>query len=368
VPQIEENEQYADKERNMNDTQFVREILAQPAALETVVDYYTAGQGRDLLRVAVRIIQASRKVIVTGMGTSLHTPYLLRKEFGDAVPFMEILDAGEFLHFGLDTVRKDDVVIAVSQSGESAETRQVVEKLKGKAQIISVVNNPESSMALNSDIVLPLRAGEESSISAKTYTNTLALLFLFSSAVKRENIDDTSRHLHEISRIMEENMEKVTGMAVHAADFYIPLSHLHFVARGNDMVSAAQGALILKEGAGVFSEALSGGLFRHGPIELAGEGHSIMFIVSRDNMPHLTLNLASETAALGSRTAVLSDHKKSGELPASGILSLVMECPVPRFFPILCAPFLELFVHQTAECKGREAGVFRHASKITARE
>jgi len=352
----------------MDDTRFVREILAQPATLETVVEYYTADRGRGLLRDAARIIRAARRVIVTGMGTSLHTPYLLRKELGGSVPCLEILDAGELLHFGLDTFRGDEVVMAVSQSGESAETRQVVEKLKGKAPIISVLNNPDSSMAGNSDQVLLLLAGEEASISAKTYTNTLALFFLLSAAVKGENTDETAAHLHELSRIMEENMEKVYEMAVRAADFFVPLPHLHFVARGSDLVSAAQGALILKEGASIFTEALSGGLFRHGPIELAGEGHSIMFIASQGNKPHLTLNLAVETAALGSRTAALADRKTAGDIIAPGSLSLVLECPATQFFPILCAPFLEFFVHETAERKGREAGVFRHASKITAKE
>ncbi|MBT4485133.1 MAG: SIS domain-containing protein [Candidatus Latescibacteria bacterium] len=348
----------------MDNTRFVREIKEQPLALRTVADYYSGKEGSALLTSAAEEIASKKKIVFTGMGTSLYAPYILTKELA-GLPFtLEILDAGELLHFGLDGIRGDEIIIAVSQSGESIETRRVVEVLKERVPVISIVNNHSSYMGKNSRLVLPINAGEEASISNKTYTNTLAVLFLLSTCLNRNNPEADIKLLRTTSDIMEQNLEDTGKRAVQAADYFGDLASLHMIARGSDLVTARQWALVIKEGACIFSEALSGGLFRHGPFEIAGEGHSAVFIISDGNEPDLTWKLAEEIQALGSRVAVVSDRKYDN----SKILNIVVESISPRYFPLLCAPFMELFVHETAKRKGKEAGVFHSISKVTSRE
>ena len=112
-------------------------------------------------------------------------------------------------------------------------------------------------------------------------------------------------------------------------------------------------------------EALSGGLFRHGPLEAAGAGHAAVVFLSRGNEPSLTAALACELAAAGSRVLAVAD---SPQYCGPGMRTAVIESPDPRMFPLLCAPFIELFVHEAAKRRGREAGVFRRISKVTAKE
>ena len=82
-------------------------------------------------------------------------------------------------------------------------------------------------------------------------------------------------------------------------------------------------------------------------------------------MPELTFNLAEETKKTGSNVLVVSDNKKYGN---STVTNVIIESPSSRFFPLMCAPFIEFFVHEAAKLKGREAGIFRHAIKITSKE
>jgi glucosamine--fructose-6-phosphate aminotransferase (isomerizing) len=351
----------------MDDTRFVSEIRMQPAALRTVTDFYSGENGAALLSRIAEIVRAKRKLVFTGMGTSLYAPYILVKELAEILPCLEIIDAGELLHFGLKSFHGDEIVIAVSQSGESIETKQVVNALKGKVAVASIVNNLSSSLAMNSDHVLPLHAGNEASISTKTYTNTLAVLLLLSTHIRSEKPGDIVHHLRETAGIMEKNLEEINSRAHRAAEFFGDLSILHLIARGSDLVTARQWALTMKEGTGVFTEALSAGLFRHGPIELAGCGHHAVCILSRDNKPELTANLAEDLAKFGTRVLVIADARYT-DLENLPVLVIPVECPVSRFFPLLCAPFIEFFIHETAKNKGREAGIFRHAHKTTSRE
>ena len=352
----------------MDETAFTGEIGRQPDALRKVADYYRSVEGSALMANVTDTIRAKRKLVITGMGTSLYAPYLIYNELAGIVPSCEIFDAGELLHFGLRDFHGDEALLALSQSGESAETKQVVQALKGTLPIVSVVNDTSSSMAKQSDMVLPLFAGDEASISTKTYTNTLAVLLLLSTYMAGGEPDDVIDGLYDTSHIMEKNLAAAHALSIQAADFFSGLTNLHVVARGRDLVTARQLALILKEGAGIFTEALSAGLFRHGPIELAGTDHSAIFIVSRDNEPELTEKLAEETAGMGSRILIISDTDREIFMSEEHEMHVYIPNSIPRYFPLLCAPFIEYFVHETAKLKGKEAGVFRHATKITARE
>ena len=352
----------------MDKTRFVEEIRMQPSTLRGVTDYYAGNEGSSLLSECAGLIRSKQKLVFTGMGTSLYAPYLILKELDGIVHSVEIRDAGELLHFGLHGLHDDSVLVAVSQSGESAETKQVVDTMRGKVPIISIVNNMESFIGRNADIPLPLHAGEEVSISAKSYTNTLAVLLMLSSHIRSETMANVIKRLHDTSCMMQQTLDEIHVLAKQSAGFFDEINNLHIVSRGSDLVTARQCALILKEGAGVFSEALSAGLFRHGPIELSGDGHAVMFIVSQENKPVLTTNLALETNESGSKVLVVSDINRNSYKQSPTLMTAHIDCRQPRYFPISCAPFIEFFVHEAAKLKGKEAGIFNHATKITARE
>ena len=352
----------------MSETGFTREISRQPEALRAVAAFYASKDGRELLQRCASLSGTSRRLVFTGMGTSLYAPYLVANELADGKRAIELIDAGELLHFGLDSLQENDVLVAISQSGESAETKRVVESVAGSVPVVSIVNDVASAMGQCADITLPLHAGEEASISTTTYTNTLAVLLLLTAQIISGDSTSTADRLVETADHMEENLAAIRSQAADAARMFGELDTLHVIGRGYDLVTARQWALILKEGAGLFTEALSAGLFRHGPIELSGTGHAVAYVVSRYNRLDLTCKLAAESHRAGSRVLVISDGSTNYGLLPGDVHEVVIEGSGGLYFPIMCAPFIEYFVHEAAELRGREAGIFRHATKITSRE
>jgi fructoselysine-6-P-deglycase FrlB-like protein len=350
-------------------TQFTVEIGEQPAALARLAEHYSQPSSLQLLNNAAEIFKSASRVVISGMGTSLYSPYIGLREMQNCSS-VEIEDAGELLHFGLPGFQGRELLVAVSQSGESAETRQLVDALKERVKILSIVNDESSFMSRNSDVVLPILAGEEASISNKTYSNTLAVVLLLGSSVLQADLEKEIASLQQVAGILEEDLEESQRKARLAAEFLQAPSTLHVVARGGDLVSARQLALIAKEGADIFTESLSAGLFRHGPIELAGAGHKVIYFAAGGNEPELTIGLAKETARLGSRVVVINDRELTELKGQLNILPVTLRTSqtLSRYFPIICAPFLEYFVHEVAAMHGKEAGVFHHAQKVTDRE
>jgi len=347
----------------MDDTKFIGEIYDQPAALRTVVDYYSSGAGSMVLNHAIGAIRNAGKLIFTGMGTSLIVAFSVRNEMVSRVPSFEIWDAGELFHFGLETIRDDTVVIVISQSGESAETRAVSKVIAGKNPIIGIVNTIDSTIGHNADIILPINGGDEASISNKTYTNTLAILLMIADRLAGIPQETTAASLYETADRMQESLDESAEQAAWAARFFEGMTSLHVIARGRDLTTAEQCSLILKEGAVIAGQGTSAGLFRHGPIEIGGTGLAMACIVSEDTRPDLTISLGEELAGMGSRVMVIGDRNYDTSLE-----KIVIPSPSPRYFPIACAPFIELFVHEAAKQRGRTAGVFTKAVKVTNRE
>jgi fructoselysine-6-P-deglycase FrlB-like protein len=255
------------------------------------------------------------------------------------------------------------VVLAISQSGESAETRAVVKAIAGKNIVIGLVNTVDSTIGNHADITLPLNGGDEASISNKTYTNTLAVLLMIADGLAGIPVETITASLHEAADRMQESLEESAEQAARAARFFEGMTSLHVIARGRDLSTAEQWPLILKEGAGLAGQGTSAGLFRHGPIEIGGAGLAMACIVSEDTRPELTISLGEELAGMGSRVLVIGDRNYDTALE-----EIVISSPSTRYFPIACAPFIELFVHEAAKQRGRTAGVFTHAVKVTDRE
>ena len=96
----------------MKETAFISEILMQPSALHDVVDFYESDEGAALLMKAADVIVNARKVVFTGMGTSLYAPYVLLKELSEVCSSIGIRDAGELYHFESGGIQPGDVLIA----------------------------------------------------------------------------------------------------------------------------------------------------------------------------------------------------------------------------------------------------------------
>lgn len=347
-------------------SRFLEEIYQQPGALREMLEYYR-GAGEERLEEAVeRIRSSSGKLLFTGMGSSFYAPLTVRYCLLQGGVATEIWEAGELLHYGIESCSEETVVVAVSQSGESIETRRVVEEVRGKCTVVAITNNTESYLGHSGDVVLPMMAGDEASISAKTYTNTLALLHLLAAKLLNRNVSRESGCLEHLAGGMDIFLKERMDEIAKTAEFLEGVEFLYFIGRGPAMTAAHYGELIFNEGARLPTCALAGGSFRHGPFEMAGEGFTAVFLVPDGVTRDVTMGMAREVAREGGRVLLLTDGVKEGE--SGNIHTVGLSGFGEDLFSLNVSIPIELLLYHMAKQKGREAGVFEHISKITQRE
>jgi glutamine---fructose-6-phosphate transaminase (isomerizing) len=347
-------------------SRFLEEIQQQPEALREALAFYR-GEGEGRLQATKKLCDEKKgPLLFTGMGSSFFAPMPVRGELVEAGWLAEVRDASELLHYSLGEITGETVVVAVSQSGESAETRRIVEKVQGGSRLVTVTNEMESCLGRCGDVVLPMCAGEEEAISTKTYTNTLAILHLLGTVLNGGEMGQEMERLERLADGMEEAIDGRRREIEAAADFLDGVQFLYFIARGPTLAAAHQGALTFNEGAGLPTSALSGGTFRHGPLELVGEEFAGLFFAPKGKTWALVKDMACEVAEGGGRVLLLTDGKLDGLSERVRVLEL------PEFgedlFPLnACVP-VELLLYEVAHRRGREAGVFERIAKVTRRE
>lgn len=329
---------------------YYQDILDQPAALAATVQSLKAS--RELLVLADKLqTGAYDKVVLTGMGSSFHGFHPLHlRLLGQGIPSL-LMETSELIHYGQGLLGEKTLVVAMSQSGKSAETVRLLEINGGRSAVIGVTNTAESPLAAKSHACVLTRAGSEHTVSCKTYVSALAanawlgdLLCGTDPAATLGSLakaaDMTGRFLADLDEKMERLARTLEGVR-----------SLFYVGRGASMASVGTGALITKEAAKFHAEGMSSAAFRHGPLEMVN--------------PEIFVHVFSGNAATADLNArLLEDIVKNG---GRGSL-YVPETDSAVLMPILEILDVQVFTLALAALKNHEAGSFRYATKVTASE
>lgn len=342
---------------------FTDDVRAQPAVLRGVVEAYATVE-RPRLERALRLLaaEADRPLLVVGMGSSLTAGRTLMGLPGRLV-ILE--DAGELLHYGLGVASRVAVVVAVSQSGRSYETVAAVERIRAATRIpvIALVNDLDSPLARASDVALPLVAGVEANVATRTYVASVAILLML-----REGglTDRLRRDLERTAEAME--LLAGSGAAEAAAAHLAGCASLVMLGRGPSLASALYSALTTKECSAIPAEPLSGGAFRHGPLEISGPATGVVVFAPAGPTEALGAGIAGDTADLGSPTWLLTERPEGTE-PRPGLLVTGLPGGLPEMLGALASIVpVQLAAAELARAAGREPGVTRIATKVTDRE
>ncbi len=345
--------------------EFMNDVLQQPAALRSALEFYRNG-GKGILQSVQEMLTERDGLIFTGMGSSEIAPIAIMGKLIASGLQAELWEAGELLHYHLGACDDLKLVLAVSQSGESFETCGVAKAVRGKCALVAITNDERSFLARSAAISLPLQAGPESTISTKTYSNSLAVLHLLAEALTRGRSDEQTARLEGVAREMEAYLETGRGDVSRAAAHLDGVPFLYFLARGPSLAAARQAALTFSEGARLATCAMPGATFRHGPIELLGHEFAAVVLAPAGRTWDLMLSLALEAAEAGSRIVLLTDSVPTDVHPSIQILS------IPDLgedlFPLNCCLPLELLMAEVAGRKGIEPGSVERIGKITTRE
>jgi glucosamine--fructose-6-phosphate aminotransferase (isomerizing) len=332
----------------------MKEIMEEPQAIRcaTMQDKWL------LLEMAIGILR-SRQVVITACGTSRYAALVGRYLFSRlAGRFCDVIMASEFQYFS-DSIDKNTLVIAVSQSGETADVIQGVKRAKENgATIYSMVNTVGSSLARMSDRVLYLNCGPEIGVAAtKTFVSQLALFYLLAFTMANK-LDDGLQQLLDIcpkiERCFSKNSKKLQGLAQQTRDKH----DFYYIARGINFAIAAEGALKMKEISYVHAEGMPAGELKHGTLALVEKDTPVIVICPQDYTYEETIANAHETKARGAFVIGVSEEMNP-------IFDEWIEIPeVDEVFqPLVTVVPLQLLAYYSALARGRDPDKPRNLAK-----
>ena len=338
---------------------YIRDILDQPRALEATLGQFEVSG--ELAAIAGRWRDGGfRRVYLTGMGASFHAlhPIFLRLNSGASAAVT--MEASELIHSLPSCYDPQTLIIVASQSGKSAEVVRLIADNRGRAVIVGVTNASDSPLAAAANAFLLTRAGEEFSVSCKTYLTMLMVLHLLGGLMCG---DDPSQAKDELAEAVSAVASYLRGWNDHVFEMAKELGQVRdifLLGRGSSLAAEGEGALIIKESVRLHAEAMSGGAFRHGPLEMVSSETFAVLFAGAGATEGLQTQLRDDIRNASGRTAWIGPETRPGpwNLP---VVPAAMS-PLVEILPI------QMMTLALAANAGIEAGRFQRVSKITTTE
>jgi glucosamine--fructose-6-phosphate aminotransferase (isomerizing) len=346
-------------------TNLMDEIYQQPAALSGLRKYYSSPGVIPAKALRQQVSQWPPTVVFTGMGSSLFAASPAQA-FLSSVGIRSIAwETAELLHHHLKFLGPDTLLVIVSQSGETVEVVRLLESLPRKMGFVAIANVEGSTLARGASVSLPMMAGHQSSVSTKTYTCAVAVLMYLAFVLARQPVEALTQALKEAIHEMENLLDRADDLIPPAAEFFGRPPYVALMARGADLSSAHQGALMFKEVVRLGAEGMSAGQFRHGPIEIINPIHRYIVFAREGKTAKLLTRLADDIRANGGRVVLITDQSFADVTN----LRPVRVAPTPLYLGTLVdSVYIQLLVHELALRAGLEPGKFWLATDVTREE
>ena len=265
-------------------------------------------QDKKNLEKFCKIITGADNVFITGSGTSYHSALLAKQIFAKSKIHAEPIMSSEF-QYSSDLLDKNSVLLAISQSGETADVIQSVKSAKKNgSRVLSIVNIPTSSLARLSDAYLEVNCGPEIGVAAtKSFTSQIALLYYVADLIgKKSNGIFASKDVltSAVKQVLEldAQIERVANQIKESKDVYILGRSLHFPI-------CLEGALKIKELSYIHAEGMAAGELKHGPLALIDNNSIVIVIHPNDSTYVDTLSNIHTIKSRGAKIVGISNKK-----------------------------------------------------------
>jgi glutamine---fructose-6-phosphate transaminase (isomerizing) len=348
-----------------------KEIAEQPMVVGDAITQYLAPGGEALAMPEALDFAQFQRVVMVACGTAFYACLTAKYWFEQIARLPVEVDVASEFRYREPPVPDGTLAVFVSQSGETADTLAALRYMQGKARrILGVVNVPESSIARESDIALPIRAGIEIGVaSTKAFTCQLTVLLMLAlkAAEDRGRLGPGDMaahlgHLRALPGLLNQALGKSDEIAAIAADLAKTRDVL-FLGRGAMYPLAMEGALKLKEISYIHAEGYASGELKHGPIALVDPATPVIVLAPRDALFDKTVSNMQEVMARHGRVGHQHDAKGAREA-GEGVWHTVTlpEAPGP-LAPILYAVPAQLLAYHTAVAKGTDVDQPRNLAK-----
>lgn len=349
-----------------------KEIHEQPEVVgHTLARYVDMASERVLLPKLPFDFKDIQRISIVACGTASYAGYVAKYWFErlGRVP-VEIDVASEF-RYREAPLRKGDLAIFISQSGETADTLAALRYAKASGvHTLAVVNVPTSTIARESETMLQTLAGPEIGVaSTKAFTcqlMVLAALAVAAGKARGELSDaDEAKLVHgliEIPRLMaqaltiEPQIEKLAREISKSKDVL-------YLGRGTSYPLALEGALKLKEISYIHAEGYAAGELKHGPIALIDENMPVVVIAPFDRVFEKTVSNMQEVAARGGSIILMTDAKGAAEATIESLVTIILPDMAATFTPMVYAIPVQLLAYHTAVVMGTDVDQPRNLAK-----
>ena len=312
-----------------------------------------------------------KRLSLSACGTAFYAGLVAKYWFERFAKLPVEIDIASEFRYREAPLEKGDLAIFISQSGETADTLATLRYAKKHQQhVLSVVNVPTSTIARESDVVMPTLAGPEIGVaSTKAFTCQLAVLACLAIAAGRARgelsaTDEQNlvRALIEVPRLMVEALALEPQIEKLAQDL-AKVRDVLYLGRGTSFPIALEGALKLKEISYIHAEGYAAGELKHGPIALIDETMPVIVIAPFDRVFEKTVSNMQEVAARGGKIILVTDPKGAKEAPVDSTEIIVLPDMASTVTPLVYAILVQLIAYHTAAAIGTDVDQPRNLAK-----
>ena len=291
----------------------LKEIDEQPAVIRKIIQTYRNEQGELTIdREIIDAVNEADRIYIIAAGTSYHAG-LVGKQFMEKMAKIpvEVHISSEF-GYNLPLLSKKPLFIFISQSGETADSRSVLVKVKELGYpALTITNVPGSTLSREADFTLLLHAGPEIAVaSTKAYTAQIAVLAVLAEVTAKSNgIDigfDLSHELGLVANAMDVLCDSKELIEIISREFLSTTRNCFFIGRGLDYYVCLEGALKLKEISYIQAEGFAGGELKHGTIALIEDGTPVVALATQEKVNLSIRGNVKEVVARGANPCIIS--------------------------------------------------------------
>jgi glucosamine--fructose-6-phosphate aminotransferase (isomerizing) len=349
-----------------------KEILEQPTVIERVLNkYYNFDFNKFSFDELDLNLKNCSRIYIVACGTSYHAALVAKYWFEKIAGLPVEIDFSSEFRYRNPNLDKKGVGIFISQSGETADTLAALRYVKNAGlTVISIVNVEESTIAYESDYILPLYIGYEIGVaSTKAFTAQLLILSMLcldialqKGLITKADLIGYLTRLLDLPRIINEILDKTPEIKAIAEDIQHAKTML-YIGRGSSYSIALEGALKIKEISYIHAEGMPAGELKHGSIALIDEVLPVIVVAPYDELFTKTASNIQEIYARGGKVIAITDTKGAMELES--IAHFIIKLPETDIItsPIAYTIPLQLLAYYTALILGKDVDQPRNLAK-----
>ena len=345
----------------------LKEIDEQPTVMRKLIQAYTDEAGQVVVEPAIiKAVQEADRIYILAAGTSYHAGFASKKMLEELTDTPVELGISSEWGYGMPLLSKKPLFIFISQSGETADSRQVLVKANEMGiPSLTVTNVPGSTLSREADMTMLLHAGPEIAVaSTKAYTAQIAALAFLTKAVGEANGNEKAKAfdlVHELSIVaqsIESTLsekevidEKVRGLLETTRNAF-------YIGRGQDYYVAMEASLKLKEISYIQCEGFAAGELKHGTIALIEDGTPVIALLSDPVLASHTRGNIQEVAARGAHVLTIAEENVAKETD-----DLVLTAVHPYLSPISMVVPTQLIAYFATLHRGLDVDKPRNLAK-----